>query len=553
MPFAMWAVSASCAMLVAPSAPAARRWAGGAALAPNRWVGSALMVEQSVPSAVSTPLFSFEGDRASREAALSAFERIDDVIMGGVSSSRLVLAEDEAGGAIFEGRIREQGGGFCGQRLRLLAEPLDLSSSDGVYLEVDARLARVEARVLKVAVRTRQDRGEVVYQQAFRPSAREARERILLPFDGFRLVRGPRLVPGVPPLSAALANETYQMSIVISKFEVSEDGAALATFEEGPFALRMCVDCMAAQRQRAHQSGMRAKAARAPKWRAHQSSARTKAARAPSMEPVHTRPWRLPRQTALESRNAVSRSGPTRALPPAVPAAVLPRRQRCHAHSRRWSRQRRRRPCLRYSVRSSASCSASSRGGGVRRRSSCAHAAAGLSHAAASRGHGEPRAARARSAPRARRLAGSVEMQPLRRSRCPCARSSVSSCSPRGPSSASGRSLPRRTVAHRPHGRAPHERPMPAQHGHSMGTVRRDRAQGAARREPHAVSRARKPVEPRVENCAHRPEWRDHTDHTRTPRLQKAQGTPRAHTAQVVGSVRASIKPNITPDGRTRP
>ena len=182
------------------------------------------------------PLFSFVG--AGREEALGMWERIDDVIMGGVSSSRLVLATDAAGGAIFEGRIREQGGGFCGQRMRLLAEPLDLSSASGIYLDLDACQVGVGTRVLKVAMRTRQDRGEVVYQRAFQPTAR-GRELVYLPFDEFRLVRGPRLVPGVPPLSPRQANETYQISLVVSKFEVSETGAPLASFKEGPFALRL--------------------------------------------------------------------------------------------------------------------------------------------------------------------------------------------------------------------------------------------------------------------------------------------------------------------------
>lgn len=183
-----------------------------------------------------TPLFSFEGDQAAREAALEAWERIDDVIMGGVSSSRLVL--DKESGAVFEGRLREQGGGFCGQRMRLLAEPLDLSAFNGLYLDCDASDVDVKARVLKAALRTRQDRGEVVYQAAFKPAGR-GRETIRLPFNSFRLVRGPRLVPGVPPLTASMTNETYQISLVISKFEVSDSGAALSTFREGPFSMRL--------------------------------------------------------------------------------------------------------------------------------------------------------------------------------------------------------------------------------------------------------------------------------------------------------------------------
>merc|ERR1719271_300354 len=44
---------------------------------------------------------------------LDAWERIDDVIMGGVSSSQLVADGDAVS---FEGTLREEGGGFCGQR-----------------------------------------------------------------------------------------------------------------------------------------------------------------------------------------------------------------------------------------------------------------------------------------------------------------------------------------------------------------------------------------------------------------------------------------------------
>jgi hypothetical protein len=182
-----------------------------------------------------TPLFDFEGTGA--ENAISAWERIDDVIMGGVSSSKLSLDETSA---IFEGRLRSEGGGFCGQRMRLLAEPVDLSDAGGLALDVRATDAGADPskRVWKVAIRTKQDRGEVVYQAMFEPP-RGGRSVVKLPFDSFRLVRGPRLVPGVPPLSAADTKQTFQISLVVSKFTVSEDGSALPGFEEGPFALRL--------------------------------------------------------------------------------------------------------------------------------------------------------------------------------------------------------------------------------------------------------------------------------------------------------------------------
>ena len=173
----------------------------------------------------------------SQPDQLEEWERIDDVIMGGVSSSRLVV---DGSSALFEGRLRSDGGGFCGQRMRLLAEPLDLSAADGVFVDCEALSVGAEPskRVWKMAIRTKQDRGEVVYQAAFKPPT-GGRATVNLPFDAFRLVRGPRLVPGVPPLSAAQTNETYQISLVVSKFEVSETGAALPGFEEGLFAMRL--------------------------------------------------------------------------------------------------------------------------------------------------------------------------------------------------------------------------------------------------------------------------------------------------------------------------
>ena len=80
---------------------------------------------------VRRPLFTFNAP-----GELARWERIDDVIMGGVSSSQLVA--DAAGGARFEGTLREEGGGFCGQRTKLFSEPLDLSAATGVCLDIGA-------------------------------------------------------------------------------------------------------------------------------------------------------------------------------------------------------------------------------------------------------------------------------------------------------------------------------------------------------------------------------------------------------------------------------
>ena len=182
--------------------------------------------------AASTPLFDFAG--AKREETIERWERIDDVIMGGVSRSRLVAADD---GTSFEGRLRSEGGGFCGTRLKLLAEPLDLSAASGLYIDCAAD-SDADARVHKVSVRTAQDRGEQVYQSVFVPPAGGPRSTLRVPFDDFRLVRGARLVPDAPPLGPSL-NATYQVSLTVSKFGIAETMSPLENFKEGPFSLRL--------------------------------------------------------------------------------------------------------------------------------------------------------------------------------------------------------------------------------------------------------------------------------------------------------------------------
>lgn len=74
-----------------------------------------------------SPLFQF--DAANRNESLSRWERIDDVIMGGISTSSLLNEGPKVNpeSVVFRGIVREEGGGFCGQRSKLLSEPLNLS------------------------------------------------------------------------------------------------------------------------------------------------------------------------------------------------------------------------------------------------------------------------------------------------------------------------------------------------------------------------------------------------------------------------------------------
>jgi hypothetical protein len=60
-----------------------------------------------------------------REEDVSRWEEVNDVIMGGSSSSSISLADDGRG-VMWSGQLVVEGGGFCGARVKvgdLLAHP----------------------------------------------------------------------------------------------------------------------------------------------------------------------------------------------------------------------------------------------------------------------------------------------------------------------------------------------------------------------------------------------------------------------------------------------
>jgi hypothetical protein len=179
------------------------------------------------------PLFKF--DESNRAESLSKWERIDDVIMGGVSSSSLISEDDKAKCAVFRGIVREEGGGFCGQRTKLFEKPLDLSAYDGLYLTCRGD-DNAHRRIWKMNVRAKQDRGEVIYSTELPALPKGSMETVQVPFDRLNLVRGPRLVAGAPPLNASAI---FQISITCTKFHVSTDGSTFSDFLPGPFRLEI--------------------------------------------------------------------------------------------------------------------------------------------------------------------------------------------------------------------------------------------------------------------------------------------------------------------------
>lgn len=106
-----------------------------------------------------------------------------------------------------------------------------------------------------MTVRADSSRGEVVYQSQFdlKQAIEAAKEqqslnddnshddgvwaRVLVPFEKFQLVRGPRLIPDGPPLN--VTSGIYQIGMTMSKFVMNVNTTELENFRPGYFDLRI--------------------------------------------------------------------------------------------------------------------------------------------------------------------------------------------------------------------------------------------------------------------------------------------------------------------------
>jgi Complex I intermediate-associated protein 30 (CIA30). len=206
-----------------------------------------------LPSSVDDNDDSSSSSTSIKQKSLSSFERIDDAIMGGISLSALKDVPQQ-NYASWSGICRTDGGGFCGMRTRPFQSPLNATGAEGIY--VDCRLAsddEPERRVWKMTVRTDTSRGEMVFQSQFDlKGAMEYKKkelggeneeeegqwaRVLVPFDGFQLVRGPRLVVDGPKLD--VTNGIFQIGMTMSKFLMAVNTTELENFRPGFFDLHI--------------------------------------------------------------------------------------------------------------------------------------------------------------------------------------------------------------------------------------------------------------------------------------------------------------------------
>jgi monofunctional biosynthetic peptidoglycan transglycosylase len=131
---------------------------------------------------------------------------IDDVVMGGVSSSEMV---GEDGFATFRGEVSfDNNGGFASVRSR--PQVRDLSSFDGLALRV-----RGDGKTYGFRIRTDSSFDGVSYQVAISPPAGVWHE-VKVAFTDFVPVYRGRRVTGHPPLNAA---QVTTLGLIISRQE----------------------------------------------------------------------------------------------------------------------------------------------------------------------------------------------------------------------------------------------------------------------------------------------------------------------------------------------
>lgn len=196
----------------------------------------------TLPGARFTSIFDF-----SNPKTVDSFERIDDAIMGGISTSSIRhipavgTASNSSSYASWSGICRVDGGGFCGTRTLPFQEPLRVNS-DAQGFFIDCQLVsdnEPSRRVWKMSTRTDQSRGEQLYQAEFKmPEGAEEWSRILIPFSDFQMVRGARFVPNAEVMNVS-AQGIFQIGLTLSKFRSAQNMTVIDNFRPGFFEVQI--------------------------------------------------------------------------------------------------------------------------------------------------------------------------------------------------------------------------------------------------------------------------------------------------------------------------
>lgn len=178
-----------------------------------------------VKARLNTVVFDADGSGATME-----FGSLDDVVMGGVSSSGFTVQDGtgEEGGAtgLFYGTVTSaNSGGFCSVRSRNIQPPMNLSSCEGVELRLKG-----DGQRYKLVLRTTDAWDGIGYTVSF-DTAPDTWQSIRLPFASFKPIFRAKTVQA-PPLDST---SIHSLQLMLSKFEY--DGNLNPAWREGPFQL----------------------------------------------------------------------------------------------------------------------------------------------------------------------------------------------------------------------------------------------------------------------------------------------------------------------------
>ena len=149
---------------------------------------------------------------------------LDDVVMGGVSSSAFQL-QDQA--ALFTGTVSTaNSGGFASVRTRNFEPPMNLVKYTGLELRVQG-----DGQRYKFFVRDSDAWDSIGYAYGFDTTANQW-ITVKIPFAAMTPVLRAKTVPNAPPLNTA---GIYSFQLMLSKFEY--DGALNPRFTPGEFRL----------------------------------------------------------------------------------------------------------------------------------------------------------------------------------------------------------------------------------------------------------------------------------------------------------------------------
>ena len=186
-----------------------------------------------MPGAINAPMLIFDFSQANAQAQ-QIWGTVDDVVMGGVSESRIQWLQ---GRALFAGVVSTaNSGGFASVRTRNLAPPLDLSAYQGLELQV-----RGDGQRYKFLLRSSSGWDSLAYAYGFDTIASdpmvsegETWQTLRIPFQDLRPVFRAKTVADAP---AFAADRVSSLQLMLSKFEY--DGDLNPHFQPGPFRLEV--------------------------------------------------------------------------------------------------------------------------------------------------------------------------------------------------------------------------------------------------------------------------------------------------------------------------